>query len=91
VGEAVDDEVKFGAAPVMGGSGRGNSGEGVAGAGPDRAEEQGEMVRRYWASGIWAEWCCWEEFRWGTAAAVRCRVEEERAVQLEEEGMWSGL
>jgi hypothetical protein len=35
VGEAVDDEVKFGAAPVMGGLGRGNSGEGAAGAGPD--------------------------------------------------------
>jgi hypothetical protein len=42
-------------------------------------------VEEQLAKGIWMGWFGWEEFRWGTAAAVRCRVEEERAKQLKGE------
>jgi hypothetical protein len=34
----------------------------MAGAGLDQAVEQGEEVRKLWASGIWAGWCGWGGF-----------------------------
>jgi hypothetical protein len=55
---AADGEIELGRLRREVARGGCDSSEGVVGAGLDQAGEQGEEVRKHWASGIWVGWCC---------------------------------
>jgi hypothetical protein len=65
----------------------------MAGAGLDQAGEQGEEVRKLWASGIWAGWCCWGGFRREMCggASVLVVAGKKKGEKQQKEGAQLGL
>jgi hypothetical protein len=74
---------------VRGGSGRGQFGEGVAGAGPDQAGELEEEVRKHRLREFGRDGAVEEHSGEESAMAARCCEEEGRVKQLERERVGS--